>query len=124
MARCCATRDAHCMPVLPTPSKASSQKLPRTGPSCWRVTALMPVLSKRLRVCGARPGSDHWRAPPWSKRSTSSRAPSTNLRHCPDTPALRRDQIKLQVGLATALYHVEGFRGARNKSGMSSKPVS
>ena len=27
----------------------------------------------------------------------------------PPTPALRREQIKLQVGLANALYHSKGF---------------
>jgi hypothetical protein len=32
-------RRAHCMPVLPGRSKASSATLPRTGRNCWRVTA-------------------------------------------------------------------------------------
>ena len=38
-ARCCASRDARCMPVLPKPWRANSRRLPRTSRNCWRVTA-------------------------------------------------------------------------------------
>ena len=35
---CCASRDERCMPVSLKCSKANFPKLPRTSPSCWRVT--------------------------------------------------------------------------------------
>ena len=38
-------------------------------------------------------------------------------RPCPATPALRREQIKLQVALITPLLHVKGHACARNQSG-------
>ena len=34
----------------------------------------------------------------------------------PETPALRREQIKLQVGLANALYHTKGMAAAETKA--------
>ena len=37
----------------------------------------------------------------WSKLRSSSRARLTRLRALPATPALRREQIKLQVALIT-----------------------
>ena len=36
----------------------------------------------------------------------------------PATPAQRREQIKLQVGLANALYHTQRFCSGRDKSGV------
>ena len=44
-----------------------------------------------------------WRARRWSKPWSSSREPSPRSRRLPATPALRREQIKLQVALANAL---------------------
>ena len=41
----------------------------------------------------------------------------------PPTPALRREQIKLQVGLANALYHSKGFAVAETKSAFNQARV-
>ena len=41
-ARCYVSRDRSCTPALPKRSKASSPRLPRPNPSCWRVTAPKP----------------------------------------------------------------------------------
>ena len=42
----------------------------------------------------------------------------------PATPALRREQIKLQVGLANALYHSQGNGSGRDKSGVQPSPLN
>ena len=42
--------------ALLKPSKANLPRLPRTSPSCWRVTPLRLVRSKRPPVYGAKPG--------------------------------------------------------------------
>jgi hypothetical protein len=63
--------------------------------------APMPVSSKRLRDCGAKPGSDHRSASLWSKRSHSSHAPSTKLRHCPQRPRCAANRSSFRLGLRT-----------------------
>ena len=44
--------------------------------------------------------------------------PSTKSRHCPLTPAQRREQIKLQVGLANALIHTKGYAAPETKAAL------
>ena len=41
---------------------------------------------------------------------------STRSRPCPATPALRREQIKLQVALITPLIHVKGYAAPETKA--------
>ena len=50
------------------------------------------------------------------KPQHSSRALSTRSRPCPATPALRREQIKLQVALINPLMHVKGYGAPETKA--------
>ena len=49
-------------------------------------------------------------------RRAARPARSTRSRPCPATPALRREQIKLQVALANALMHVKGYAAPETKA--------
>ena len=73
-------------------------------------------------ACGARPASDHWSASRWSRRSAQFTRALEQIASLPATPALRREQIKLQVGLANALYHTKGLASGRDKGGVRSSP--
>ena len=116
MARCCASRGARFTPGSPKSSKASSPRSPRASRSCWRVTAPRPDRSRKPRACGAKRDSGRWSARRWLKLQSNSRAPSTRLRPCPPAPALRREEIKLQVALITPLIHVKGFAAPETKA--------
>ena len=85
-AHCCAMRDGRCTLASPKPLKANSARLPRASRNCSRVTTARPDRSRGPRYSGARPDSDHWRARPWLKLSSSLRAPSIRLRPCPPRP--------------------------------------
>ena len=50
------------------------------------------------------------------KPSSSSPAPSIRSRALPATPALRREQIKLQVALINALMHIKGYAAPETKA--------
>ena len=116
MARCCGSRDARCTPASQKSSKANSRKSPRANQNCLRVTAPRPDRSRRPRAYGARRDSGRWHAQRWSKPPSSSRGRLPRSRPCPRTPALRREQIKLQVALITPLMHVKGPTAAETKA--------
>ena len=116
MARCCASRDARFTPVSPKPLRASSPRSPRTSRSCWHVTA-------------PRPGSIEKAAGLWGKAGQRSLERSAlveaieqltraldQIATLPATPALRREQIKLQVALITPLFHVKGYAAPETKA--------
>jgi class 3 adenylate cyclase len=56
-ARCCANQGAICTRVSLRRYKANSRILPTASRSCWLVTTLRPVCSRRLRAFGARRAS-------------------------------------------------------------------
>ena len=57
----------------------------------------------------------------WSKPRSSSRAASIRSRPWP-APRHCEEQIKLQVGLANALYHTKGFSASETKAAIRSGP--
>ena len=116
MARCCASRDVRFTPVLPKPLKANSRRSPKTSRSYSRVTA--PRLGLIEKAAGL-----------WGKAGQRSLARSAlveaaeqltraldQIATLPTTPALRRQQIKLQVALITPLMHVKGYAAPETKA--------
>ena len=108
-ARCCASRDARYTPVSPKPSKANSRRSRRVGPR---------LLARHCTEAGLVEKA----AGLWGKAGQQSVARSAliegvaqlgkalgQIATLPITPMLRREEIKLQVALASALFHVKGY---------------
>ena len=115
MARYCASRDVRFTPALPKRSKANSPILPRASPNCWRVTAPRradreggePLGQGGTAVAGALGVG---RSPEQLTRALDQ------IAALPGTPALRREEIKLQVALITPLIHVKGYAAPETKA--------
>jgi predicted ATPase len=114
MARCCASRDARFMLASPKRLKTNSRKLPRTSPSCCRVTGLTEKAASLWGKAGPRSlqRSALVEAIEQFKRALAQ------IALLPSTPALRRMQINLQVALITPLFHVRGYGGLETKASL------
>ena len=86
----------------------SSLAPPPPSRSCWRITLHGRVQPKRPSNGGAKRDSGRWNARRWLKPQRSSHAHSLRSRLCLASPALRREQIKLQVALITPLAYIKG----------------
>src|SRR5215813_13372165 len=86
------------------------------SPNCWPITLRRPA-SPRMRLNGGVKGGQRS-----LERSALLEAGAKFTRGLdqiatlPGTPILRRQQIKLQVGLANALYHTKGFSAVETKA--------
>src|SRR5262245_16125770 len=109
MARCCASRDAHCMPGSAEPPQAASADSPENQPE---------ILARHCTEAGLNEKA----AGLWGKAGQRSVARSAlveaveqltraldRVGALPATPVLRREQIKLQVAVITPLMHVKGY---------------
>src|SRR5262249_41329208 len=81
--RCCASRDAHCMPASPKPSRANSRKPRRANRSCWRDIGPTPARRRNPQAFGVKRGSGRWRGRRWSKPPSNLRGRLTRLRPWP-----------------------------------------
>src|SRR5215467_5120346 len=113
-ARCCASLDGRFMPESPKPSKVSSRRSPRTSPSCWRVTAARRGRSRKPRRCGAKP--DCGRRSALVEAAEQLKRALDQIATLSATPALRREEIKLQVALITPLLHVNGYAAPETRA--------
>ena len=73
-------------------------------------------LIEKAAGLGARRDSGRWNARRWSKPPSSSLAPSTRSRPCPQVPRCVAKQIKLQVALITRSSHVKGYAAPETKA--------
>ena len=71
---------------------------------------------EKARAFGARRVSGRGSARRWLKPQSSSRVPSDQIATLPGTPALRREQIVLQVALITPLTYVKGYAAPETKA--------
>ena len=116
MARCCASPAARCTPGSRKPLKASSPRSRRTSRSFWRVTAPEAgLIEKAARLWGKAGQRSLARSALIEAEAQLTRA-LAQIATLPSTPALRREQIKLQVALADATYADQRICGARNQS--------
>ena len=116
MARCCASRDARFTPALPKPSKANSPKSPRASRSCWRVTAPRPGLIEKAAGFWGKAGQRSLERSALVEAAEQLTRALDQIAALPATPALRREQIKLQVALITPLIHVKGYAAPETKA--------
>ena len=116
MARCCGSRDAHFMLELPKPSRTVRGH--RREPARVAGASLHRGWADRESgaPCGAKRDCGRWIARLWSKLRSSSRVALDQIATLPATPALRREQIKLQVALITPLMHTKGYAAPETKA--------
>ena len=116
MAHCCANRDARCTPVLLKPLKANSPTSPR---------ASRRLLARHCTEAGLiEKAADLWgKAGQRSLERSALVEAAEQLTRAIDqiatlatTPALRREQIRLQVALTNALMHTKGYAAPETKA--------
>ena len=124
MARCCASRDERCTPASPKHLRASFAEIAENQPE---------LLARHCTEAGLIEKA----AGLWGKAGQRSLARSAlveaieqltraldQIAALPATPALRREQIKLQVALANATDAHQRLCGARDQSGCWSQARS
>ena len=116
MARCCASRDARFTPASPKPLKASLRRSPRTSRSCWRVTAPRLALIEKAAGLWGKAGQRSLERSALVEAAEQLTRALAQIATLPATPALRREQIKLQVALITPLMHVKGYAAPETKA--------
>ena len=115
-ARCCASRDARFMPALLKSSKANSPTSPRTSLNCWRVTAPKPGLIEKAALLWGKAGQRSLARSALVEAVAQLTRALDQIADLAATPALRREQIKLQVALITPLMHVKGYAAPETKA--------
>ena len=116
MARCCASRDARFMLALPKRSKANSRTSPRTSPSCWRRHCTEAGLIEKAATLWGKAGQRSLERSALVEAVAQLTLALDQIAALPATPALRREQIKLQVALIAPLGHVKGYAAPETKA--------
>ena len=109
--------DARCTPVSQKPLKANLPTLADGQPEIAGTSLHRGRADRRRRqACGAKRDSGRWSARRWSKPQLRLTGPSTRFATLPATPALRREEIKLQVALIAPLMHVKGYAAPETRA--------
>ena len=115
--RICSRADASsCTAASARRCATMSPPLLRPNRSCWRITSPRRALPKRQSNGGAKRDSGRWSTRRWLKRQSSLGSRLDQISALPATPALRREEIKLQVALITPLLHVKGYAAPETKA--------
>ena len=96
----------------------------RITPSCWPITATEAADFEKAAGLLGKAGRRSAQRSALVEAAEQLRRALDLIATLPGTPALRRDEIKLQVELITPLLHVRRLRGARNQEPRSSARVS
>ena len=116
MARCSATRDAHCMPVLPKPLKSQFAEVTETRPELLaRQCTEAGLIEKAAGLWGKAGQRSLERSALMEAVEQLTRA-LDQLATLPASPALRREEIRLQVTLITPLLHIKGYAAPETKA--------
>src|SRR5262249_14862505 len=107
--RCCASRDARCMPASPNPSRANSRKRRRADRSCLRDIGPRPARSRKPRALWGKAGQRSAERSAVVEAAEQLKRALDLIATLPGSPARRREEIKLQVALITPLLHVSGY---------------
>ena len=116
MAHCCASRAVRFTLASPKHLKASSSILPRASRSCWRVTAPRLGLIEKAAGLWGKAGQRSLERSALVEAVDQLTRALDQIATLPATPALRREQIKLQVALITPLIHVKGYAAPETKA--------
>ena len=116
MARCCVNRGARFMPVSLKPSRLQFAEVAESRPQLLARHCTEAALIEKAAGLWGKAGQRS------SERSALIEAVAQFTRaldqvaSLPATPTLRREHIKLQVGLANALYHTKGMAEAETRA--------
>ena len=116
MARYCASRDVRFTLASPKPLKANSPRSPRTSLNCWHVTAPRLGLIEKAASLWGKAGQRSLERSALVEAVAQLTRALDQIATLPATPALRREQIKLQVALITPLMHVKGYAAPETKA--------
>ena len=109
MACCCASPDAHFTPGSPKPWRASSRRSQSSQPELLaRHYTEAGLIAKAAGLWGKAGERSLARSALIEAAAQLTRA-LEQMATLPSTPALRREQIKLQLSLAHALMHTKGY---------------
>ena len=116
MARCCASPDARFTPGSPKPLKANSPRLPRAGPRSLAHHCTEAGLIEKAAGLWGKAGQRSLDRSALVEAAAQLTRALEQIATLPGTPALRREQIKLQVALITPLMHVKGYAATETKA--------
>ena len=115
-APCCASHDARFTPALPKRSKANSLRLPRTSPKLLARHCTEAGLIEKAASLWGKAGQRSLERSALVEAAEQLTRALDQIATLPATPALRREQIKLQVALITPLIHVKGYAAPETKA--------
>ena len=116
MAPFCASRDARCMRALPKLSKASSLTLLRSQPEIMARHCTEAGLIEKAAGLWGKAGQRSLERSALVEAVAQFTRALDQIASLPGTPALRREQIKLQVALITPLLHIKGQAAPETKA--------
>ena len=115
MARCCASRDGRCTLVSPKPSKANLPETAERQPELLaRHCTEAGLIEKAARLWG-KAGQRSLDRSALVEAAEQLKRALAQIETLPGTPALRHEQIKLQVAFVNALMHINGYSAPNTK---------
>ena len=123
MARCCASRDARFTPASPKPLKANSPTIAESQPELLAHHCTEAGLIEKAAGLWGKAGQRSLARSALVEAAAQLTRALDQIATLPATPALRREQIKLQVALANALMHTKGYAAAETKAAVDQARV-
>ena len=90
----------------------------RASRNCWRISSPRRASSRRPPACGAKAGQLSLTRSALKEAVAQLARALSQIETLPGTPALRQEQIKLQIALANALMHTKGYAAAETKAAL------
>ena len=116
MARCCASRDARFTLALPRPLRASSPEIAENQPELLARHCTEAALIEKAAGFWGKAGQRSLERSALVEAAEQLTRALDQIAALPATPALRREQIKLQVALINPLLHVKGYAAPETKA--------
>ncbi len=116
MARYYESRAARFMLASPTFLKVNSQTSPKVSPNCWARHCTEAGLTEKAAMLWGKAGQRSLERSALAEALEQFARALAQIATVPSTPALRRQEIKVQAGLATALLLVKGYAASETKA--------
>ena len=118
MARCCASRDARLHACIVETLESQFSEIAENQPELLARHCSEAGLMEKAAEPGGRAAQRSLEHSALIEAAAQFTRALDQVASLPATPALRREQIELQVGLANALYHSKGVGSGRDKNGV------
>ena len=116
MARCCASRDARFTPASPKPLESQFAEIAENQPELLARHCTEAGLIEKAASLWGKAGQRSLERSALVEAVEQLTRALDQIATLPATPALRREQIKLQVALITPLIHVKGYAAPETKA--------